>query len=89
MRGSKYYYKRLIIGPPAKRHLMEFCLRADDGPTLNAGLVAICFFQGIQIRIAKKPYMFCDFSRGEGRVRTPVPFWIRTCIPIGKGWGTE
>ena len=28
--------------------------RADDGPTLNAGMVA-CDFQGIQTSIAKKP----------------------------------
>ena len=39
--GSKYHYKRAIIGPPAKRHLMAFRWRADDDPTLNAGLVAL------------------------------------------------
>ena len=37
--GSKYHYKRVIIGPSAKR-LMAFRWRTDDGPTLNAGLVA-------------------------------------------------
>ena len=36
-RGSKYHYKRAIIGPPA------FRWRADDGPTLNAGFVAFWF----------------------------------------------
>ena len=30
-----------IIGPPAKRHLMAFLWRADDGPLLNADLVAL------------------------------------------------
>ena len=35
--GSKYHYKQAIIGLPAKRHGW----RADDGPTLNAGLVAL------------------------------------------------
>ena len=38
---SKYHYKWAIIGPPAKCHLMAFRWRADDGPTLNAGLVAL------------------------------------------------
>ena len=33
---TKYYYKRAIFSPPAKRHL-----NADDGPTLNVDLVAL------------------------------------------------
>ena len=41
--GSKYNYKRAIIGPPVKRHKVVFLWRADDGPTLNAGLVAAIF----------------------------------------------
>ena len=41
MRGSKYYDKRAIIDPPAKRHSMAFRWRADNGPTLNVGLVAL------------------------------------------------
>ena len=39
----KYHYKRTIIGPPAKRHLNGVSLAADDGPTMNAGLVALRF----------------------------------------------
>ena len=35
-----------IIGPPAKRHLNDVPLWADDGPTLDASLVALCFFRG-------------------------------------------
>ena len=35
--GSKYSYKRALIGPPTKRR------RADDVPTLNAALVALWF----------------------------------------------
>ena len=31
---SKYHAKRVIIGPPAKRHL-------NDGSTLKSGLVAL------------------------------------------------
>ena len=36
--GIKYHYKQAIIGPPAKRHLNGVSLRADNDPTLNAGL---------------------------------------------------
>ena len=32
---------RAIIGMPVKCHLMAFCRWTDDGPTLNAGLVAL------------------------------------------------
>ena len=35
-RGSKYHYKSVINGG-----LMAFRWRADDGPTLNAGLVGL------------------------------------------------
>ena len=44
--GSKYNYEWAIIGPPEKRDSMAFRWRADDGPTLNAGLVALRFFGG-------------------------------------------
>ena len=39
---------------------MAFRWRADDGPTLNAGLVhcSCVIFQGIRTSIAKKPYTF-------------------------------
>ena len=40
---SNHNYKRATIGPPTKRHLMAIRWRADDGPTLNAGLVALWF----------------------------------------------
>ena len=36
---------------------MAFRWRADDGPTLNAGLVALRFFRGSGRSIAKKPYI--------------------------------
>ena len=44
---------------------MAFWWRADDGPTLNVGLVAATF-QGIQTCIARKPYIFVIFQRGSG-----------------------
>ena len=40
-RGSKCHTKRAIIGPPAKLRLNGVRWRADDGHTLNSGLVAL------------------------------------------------
>ena len=37
-----YYYKRAIIGRPAKHHLIAFQGRANDGPILND----VRFFRG-------------------------------------------
>ena len=54
---------------------MAFCWRANDGATLNAGLVALRF-QGTRTSIAKKPFIFVIFQGGGG---TPCPpLWIRT-----------
>ena len=39
-------------------------MMADDGPTLNAGLVAV-IVQGIRTCIARKPYIFVIYQ-GEG-----------------------
>ena len=72
MRGKRIQIalKQAIIGPPAKRHLMAFCWRADDGLTLNTGLVCLffffVFFQWILTSIAKKPYIFGIFQGGGG-----------------------
>ena len=41
---------------------MAFHWCVDDGPTLNAGLVALCFFQEIRTSIAQKPYIFMIFK---------------------------
>ena len=47
---------------------MAFRWRADDGPTLNAGLVhvALLFFNGSGPVLLNKPYIFCNFSGGSG-----------------------
>ena len=50
---------------PLWRFAMAFRWRADDGPTLNAGLVAT-IFQGIGTCISRKPFIFVIF-RGRGR----------------------
>ena len=44
---------------------MVFCWHADDGPKLNAGLVAVIFW-GIRTGIARKPYIFVIFQGGGG-----------------------
>ena len=70
-----YHYKRAIIGPPAKRHLMAFRWRADDGPTLNAGLKAE-ILDGIWTYIARIPYILVIFQGGLDPLSPPL--WIRT-----------
>ena len=58
------------------KFFMALRWRADDGPTLNAGSIgSFVIFQGMWIRIAKKPY--CDFS-GEGGPDPQSPLWICT-----------
>ena len=49
---------------------MAFRWRADDGPTLNAGLVALLFYRGFGQVLLKKPYIFVTFQRVSG---PPVP----------------
>ena len=49
MRGERIQIPQYAgqLGPQAKRHLNGgFRWRADDDPTLKAGLVALCFFSG-------------------------------------------
>ena len=54
---------------PTKCHLYGFSLAANDGQTLNAGLVALWFFRGSGP--ARKPYIFVIFQGGGGW--TPCP----------------
>ena len=56
---------------------MTFRWLADDGPTLNAGLVALRF-EGIGISIARKLIFFVIFQVGS-RLSAPLPLWIRAC----------
>ena len=46
---------------------------ADNGPTLNSGLVAFVIFQGIRTSIAKKPYIFVIFQGGPDLLPPPPP----------------
>ena len=46
---------------------MAFCWRADDGPTLNVGLVALRFSRGSGPVLFRNPKVLL-FSRGGGGV---------------------
>ena len=65
-----------ICGPISARQrnaiLMAFRWRADDGPTLNAGLVALCF-SGDPDQFCYETLYFCDFSGGGGPDLLPPP----------------
>ena len=50
---------------------MAFRWRADDGPTLNAGLVA-AIFQEIRTCIARKPCIFVIFQEGPDPLSLPL-----------------
>ena len=54
--STEYHNNWPIVGWPA-----------DNGPKLNASLVAFVILQGIWTSIAKKPYNFFYFSGGWGR----------------------
>ena len=56
-----------------------FRLRADDGPTLNAGMVVLRI-SGDQVQMCYEILYLCDFSGGGG-VQTPCP-------PSGSVHGT-
>ena len=64
MRGSKYHDERAS-------DLNGISLTGDDGPTLNAGFVALCF-SGDPDQYCQKLNFFCDFS-GGGRTPCPPP----------------
>ena len=49
-----------IGGPSSARQRNAFCWRADNGPTLNAGLVA-CDFSGDLDQYCLETLFFCDF----------------------------
>ena len=53
----------IISGPSSARQAFRW--RADDGPTLNAGLVAV-LFMGPILLFCQETLYFGDFSRGRG-----------------------
>ena len=73
MRGSRKFCQRGSNFDEQMFEQIAFRWHADDGPTLNAGLVA-AIFQGIGTCI-RKPYIFVIFQGGSGPLS---PFWIHT-----------
>ena len=74
------YRLLLLVGASMHARIQIFFLRGGPtfvqiplNSTLNAGLVALCFFQGTRTSIAKKPYIFVNFQGGGGGVGTPCP----------------
>ena len=50
-------------------------------PTLNAGMVAVWFFQGILTSIAKKSYIFVIFRKGPDPMPNPLPLHTLSLNP--------
>ena len=59
---------------------MAFRWRADDGPTLNAGLVHVAswFFRGSGPELLRNAIFLRFFRRGSGSPVPPPRLWIRT-----------
>ena len=51
---------------------MAFRCRADDDPTLNAGLVALCGFSGDPDQYCKETLYFSDFSGDPDTLLSPL-----------------
>ena len=89
--GSKYHYKRVIIGLPVKRHLSKKPYKWHfTGVPMMTQLGSFVIFQGIRTSIAKEPIILW-FFRGA---QTPCPpLWIRSCahrpskLPYLEGLG--
>ena len=70
--GSKYHFKRAIIGPPAKRHLNGVSLACRCWPNIECWLGSFVIFQGIRTSIAKKPFIFVIFQGGPASSPPPL-----------------
>ena len=64
-----------IEGPSSARQRNTFRWRADNGPTLNAGLVA-CDFSGDLDQYCFKTLFFMIFKGGGGGPDPLSPLWI-------------
>ena len=62
-----------------QRNAIEMAFRsgADDGPTMNAGLVAMCLFRGSGSVLLRNPIALC--LSGGVCTRCP-PLWVRACV---------
>ena len=71
--GSKYHYKRAIIGPQGKHHLNGVSLAYRWWPNIECWLRSFVVFQGIRTSIATKTYILMIFQRGGGVWTPPIP----------------
>ena len=69
MYGSKYHYKRAIIGPPTKRHLNGVSLACRSWPVIECWLGSFMIFRGSGPVLLRNPIFVVSF-RG---VQTPCP----------------
>ena len=92
--GSKYRFKRAIIGPEAKGHLNGVSLMGRWWPNTKCCLASFVILQGIRTNIAKKPYIFVIFQGGRGSrpfgcAHVLKFFWLSIHVgsdPINTDW---
>ena len=63
----------IISGPSLARQQNSISLVGRWWPNIECWLGSFVVLQGIRTSVAKKPYIFCDFSGGGGGVQTPPP----------------
>ena len=69
---------------------MAFRWRADDGPTLNAGLVALRFFRGSAPVLLRNPIFLLLFRGSEPPVPPPSGSAHANRVPscgVARVWG--
>ena len=86
-RWSTYHLKRAIIGPLAKRCLLNgVSLACRWWPPIECWLGSFVIFRGSRPVLLKKLY-FCDFSGGPNTPPAPPPpLWIRPWFCFCFGW---
>ena len=76
--GSKYHYKRAIIGLPAKRHLNGVSLACRWWPNIKCWLGSFKIFRGSGPVLLRNPIYFLIFQGGPDPC--PPLLWIRAWI---------
>ena len=83
-RGSNFdnvfdHNKRVIIGPPGKRHLNGVSLASRWCLNIECWLGSFVIFLGIRTSIAQTLYIFVIFQGGRGGPDPLSPLWVRPC----------
>ena len=74
--GSKYHYKRAIIGPPAKCHLNDISLACRWWPNIECWLESSVIFKGSS-PVLLRNLIFLWFFRGGPDPLCPL--WVCAC----------